>query len=137
MCLISWKVRDDAQELLEKLCNSMHDIVSAKHEECHCKTTGELCCKTLLKQADRYFKLLRDKNEDLEAKRSLSQILADTLVKLEVALKWYIDLISQGNCSEVDKQFFRDRIEALKNSISRWEVTAPLFFMRKTRSTRD
>ena len=92
----------------------MHDIVSAKHEECHCKTTGELCCKTLLKQVDRYFKLIRDKNEDLEGKRSLSQILDDTLVKLGVALKWLIDLISQGNCSEVDKQFFRDRIEALK-----------------------
>ena len=70
-------------------------------------------CKTLLERVDLYFGLLR-KNNASEGPRRVSQILDNTLVLLEDALSRSKEVISLSNCTEVDKQLFHDRIDALQ-----------------------
>ena len=83
VCLTDWEVRDKAQELLEKLCFSLKEIICGKHVGCDCKETEIFHCKTLLERVDLYFRLLRKTNEESESRQRISQILENTLVILE------------------------------------------------------
>ena len=115
VCLTDWEVRDMAQELLDKLCVTMKELISGKDVESDCKETEVLTSKTLFEQVDLYFRLLRKTNEDSESKQRISQILDNTLVILEDELNQIRDLRCLDNCTEVDKQLFRDRIDAQYN----------------------
>ena len=115
VCLTDWEVRDKAQELLEKLCFSMKEIICGKHVGCDCKETEIFNCKTLLERVDLYFRLLRKTNEESESRQRISQILENTLVILQDELTQTRELRCLDNCTEVDKQLFRDRIDAQYN----------------------
>ena len=82
--------------------------------ECDCKETEAVSCKMLFVQIDQYFQLLRSLNEEVEDGRRISQILDNTLVKLQNALTRFRELSNSGSCTKVDKQIFRDRIDAFK-----------------------
>ena len=109
--LIDWKVRDNTNGLLEKLCISIKEIISKKHVESGCKEREKLSPKTLFEQVDVYFMLLRKSNEELEGTRRVSQLLDNVLLQLEDVLGRFRELSSLGNCKEVDKQVFCDRID--------------------------
>ena len=114
VCLTEWVIRDQTHELLEKLWLSMQQIITRKHIECDCKEKEARSCKTFLDQADRYLKLLRNINEDLENRRPVSQILEDTILKLVDLLNRFRELIRIDDCTELDQQVFLDRIDAVK-----------------------
>ena len=115
VCLTDWEVRNMAQELLNKLCLTMKELISGKDVESDCKDTEVLTSKSLFEQVDLYFRLLRKTNEESESKQQISQILDNTLVILEDELTQMRELRYLDNCTEVDKQLFRDRIDAQYN----------------------
>ena len=112
VCLTDWEVRDKVQELLEKLCVCMKNIISGKHLGSDCKETEELAHKTLFEQVDLYFRLLRKANEESESMKRVSQILEHTLLVLEDIFKRFRLPSCLDNFKEVDKQLIRARIEA-------------------------
>ena len=112
VCLKDWEIRDKAQELLEKLCAIIEKIISRKNLGSDSEETKALSYKSLFKQVDLYLRLLRKTNEESESTRRVSQILEITLFALEDTVKRFIEPSFLDNCSEVDKQLTRDRIEA-------------------------
>ena len=87
VCLLDWQIRDDARELLEKLCVIIKEIISGNHVESACKETEAQSSRTLLEQADLYFDLIRKTNVELENNKRISQILHSILIQLENVLK--------------------------------------------------
>ena len=112
VCLTDWEVRDNARELLEKLCVCMKKIISGKHVGSAGKETEALASKNLFEQADLYLRLLRKANEELESMKRVSQILEHTLLVLEEIFKRFRLPNCLNNFKEVDKQLIRDRIDA-------------------------
>ena len=112
VCLTDWEVRDKAQELLEKLCVCMNQIISGKHLGSDCKETEEFAHKNLFDQVDLYLRLLKKTNKESESGRRVSQVLENTLLVLEDTIKRIREPSCLENCTEVDKQHIRDRIDA-------------------------
>ena len=112
VCLMNWKVRDDARELLEKLCITIKKIISRNHVESDSEEAEALSSRMLLEQANLYFEQVRKTNVDLENNQRISQILDSTLVHLQGTLKQFRELTTHGSCTEVDKQVLFDRIVA-------------------------
>ena len=109
-CLTDWEIRDKAQDLFEKLCFSLKEIIKGKHVECDCEKKEVYSCETLVKRVDLYFELLSKINQELEGTRRISQILDNTPILLEDVLKRYREICCLSNCTEVDKQLFLGRI---------------------------
>ena len=80
--------------------------------ECQGKDFQTLSCETLMEEVDLYFTLLRNTNQMSEDKRQISQILEDTIVKLEIAFNRFREIRNSGNCVKIDKEAFLDRIDA-------------------------
>ena len=80
--------------------------------ECQGKDFQTLSCETLMEEVDLYFTLLRNTNQMSEDKRQISQILEDTIVKLEIAFNRFRKIRNSGNCVKIDKEAFLDRIDA-------------------------
>ena len=112
VCLLHWKVRDRARDLLEKLCLTINEIISGNHVQAENKEAEAQSSRTLLEQADLYFELIRKTNVQFENNQPISQILDITLIQLEDTLKRFRKLTSSGNCTELDKQVLFDRIAA-------------------------
>ena len=111
VCLTDWEVRDNAQELLEKLCVCMKKIISGKHVGSAGKETEDFASKNLFEQTDLYFRLLRKANEESDSMKRVSQILEHTLLVLEDIFKRFRLPSCLDNFKEEDKQLIRDRIE--------------------------
>ena len=71
-------------------------------------------CNALVKQADRYSKPLREANKDLNNGRYKSQVVDDTLIRLEDICNLFKQLFSTGDCRDVDKHAFHERFESLQ-----------------------
>ena len=81
VCLLDWKVRDDARELLEKLCLAITEIINGNHDQSPSKEEEAQNSRTLLENADQYFELIRKTNVELENNKFISQILDSTLIQ--------------------------------------------------------
>ena len=112
VCLLDWQVRDDARELLEKLCVIIKEIISGNLVEPNCKEADAQRSRTLFEKADLFFELIRKTNVELENNKRISQILDNILIQLDNTLKRYRELTTQRNSIKLDKQIFFDRIEA-------------------------
>ena len=62
VCLLDWQVRDDARELLQKLCVSIKEIISGHLVESDSKEAEAQSSRTLHDQANLYFDLIRKTN---------------------------------------------------------------------------
>ena len=87
---------------LVTLCTSKSGIVSGKHGVCDCRKQAPIC-KTYVQEADRYLKLLRDANRDLEDLRPVSQCLDNILLCLQNIFSMSKNLSSARGTTE-DKQ---------------------------------
>ena len=112
VCLEDWEVRDKAQEMLEKLCACIQEIVNKNNFGCEYEETKTQASKSLFKEVDLFLGLLRKTNEESESARRVSQILESTLFALEDIVERFIEPNCLDNCLEMDKQFIRDRVEA-------------------------
>ena len=81
-CIKDWKVRDNTQDLLEKLGETVKKTVKGEHGECHCKKDSP-SCQRLREQVDNSVKLLREANVDSENRLRMSQLLDGVLQKIE------------------------------------------------------
>ena len=90
----------------------MKEIINRNHVQSDSKEPQEQSSGTLLEQADSHFELIRHTNVELENNQRISQILDSTLIQLEDTLQRFRELTTQGNCTELDKQAFFDRISA-------------------------
>ena len=114
VCLTAWEVRNDTYLLVEKLCKIIKDIVVGKHEECQCEAKEAPICDALVIQADQYLMELREANKDMNNGRYKSQLVDDTLIRLEDICNLFKQLFSTGDCKDVDKHAFHERIESLR-----------------------
>lgn len=102
ICLTDWEIRDKAEELLEKLCFSLKEVIGGKHVECDCEKAEVYSCTILVERVNVYFGLLRKINEESEGTRRISQSLDNTLVLLEDVLIRSREICCLSNCTEVD-----------------------------------
>ena len=112
VCLSDWEVRDKAQELLEKLCVGIKEIIRGKHVGCDCNKQEVYKCRTCFEYIDLYFKLLKETNKESENGRRVSQLLDNTLFALEGVLKRFRESRCFDVCTEVDQELMCDSINA-------------------------
>ena len=58
VCLLDWQVRDDARELLEKLCHTIREIIKGNNVQSASKEAKAQRSGTLVEQAKIYFELI-------------------------------------------------------------------------------
>ena len=111
VCLIEWELRDRTLSELENLCTCLKEIVSGNHGVCDCGKQDSIC-KTHMRDAERYLKLLRDANRSLEDLRPVSQCLDKTLLSLQSIYRSSVNL-SWVKGRNVDVQDIVDSIDDL------------------------
>ena len=115
ICLKDWEIRDKAEELLEKLCFSLKELIRGKHVQCDCEKAEVYSCKILVERVNVYLGLLRKINEKSEGTQRISQSLDNTLVLLEDVLIRSKEICCRSNCTEADKQLFLGRIDTFQH----------------------
>ena len=110
-CLLEWELRDRIVSDVEVLCTSIKAIISGNHGDCDCMQ-HKPPCTTYEQHIDRYLKLLRDANRDLENLQPVSQCLESILRSLQNIYESSKDFKS-GLGRKVDKQDMVSSIDDL------------------------